>query len=197
MQDDDLEDCITKILNECDTPVDLTNIGACHRLKSKFRPKKVVVKLSKRKDMFNILQRKKKLKSVDNAKVGLPQGYLVFINQNLCSYYKYLWSLCKRLHSKKLIYSFWVSNVNVNLKVCENTPVLLVSHVSDLEKYIDIKGLVGDTEDQYFSCLVVFIIFAHCVSFSCFAFLSRYCEHWGASFEKCSEKITLEIYKPS
>ena len=147
MQDDDLEDCITKILNECDTPVDPTNIGACHRLKSKFRPKKVVVKLSKRKDMFNILQRKKKLKSVDNAKVGLPQGYLVFINQNLCSYYKYLWSLCKRLHSKKLIYSFWVSNVNVNLKVCENTPVLLVSHVSDLEKYIDIKGLVGDTED--------------------------------------------------
>ena len=51
------------------------------------------------------------------------------------------------LHSKKLIHSFWVSNGIVNLKVCENTPVLLVSHVSDLEKHFDIKGLVGDTED--------------------------------------------------
>ena len=130
IQDDDLEDCVNKIFNECDT-----------------RPKNVIIKLSKRKDVFNILQRKKKLKSVDITKVGLPQGSLVFINQSLCSYYKYLWSLCKRLHSKKLIHSFWVSNGNVNLKVRENTPVLLVSHVSDLEKHFHIKGLVGDAED--------------------------------------------------
>ena len=147
IQDDDLEDCVTKIFNECDTPVDPANIEAFHRLKLKARPKKVIVKLSKRKDVFNILQRKKKLKSVDITKVGLPQGSLVFINQSLCSYYKYLWSLCKRLHSKKLIHSFWVSNGNVNLKVRENTPVLLVSHVSDLEKHFDIKGLVEGAED--------------------------------------------------
>ena len=147
IQDDDLEDYVTKIFNECDTPVDPANIEACHRLKSKARSKKVIIKLSKRKDVFNILQRKKKLKSVDITKVGLPQGSLVFINQSRCSYYKYLWSLCKRLHSKKLIHSFWVSNGNVNLKVRENTPVLLVSHVGDLEKHFDIKGLVGDAED--------------------------------------------------
>ena len=147
IQDDDLEDCVTKIFNECDTPVDLKNIEAYHRFKSKTRPKKVIIKLSKRKDVFNILQRKKKLKSVDITKVGLPQGSLVFINQSLCSYYKYLWSLCKRLHSKKLIHSFWVSNGNVNQKVHENTSVLLVSHVSDLEKHFDFKGLVEDAED--------------------------------------------------
>ena len=76
IQNDDLEDCVTKILNECDTAVDLTNIEACHHLKSKARSKKVIIKLSKRKDVFNILQRKKKLKSVDITKVGLPQGYL-------------------------------------------------------------------------------------------------------------------------
>ena len=147
IQNDDLEDCVTKILNECDTPVDLTNIEACHHLRSKARSKKVIIKLSKRKDVFNILQRKKKLKSVDITKVGLPQGSLVFINQSLCSYYKYLWSLCKRLHLKKLIHSFWASNGNVNLKVRENTPVLLVSIVSDMEKHLDIKELVRDVED--------------------------------------------------
>ena len=88
--------------------------------------------------MFSILQRKKKLKSVDITKVGLPQGSLVFINQSLRSYYKYLWSICKRLHSKKRIHSFWVSNGNVNLRVRENTPVLLVSHLNDLKKHFDI-----------------------------------------------------------
>ena len=48
IQDDDLEDYITKIFNECDTPVDPANIEACHRSKSKARPKKVIIKLFKR-----------------------------------------------------------------------------------------------------------------------------------------------------
>ena len=147
IQDDDLEDYVIKIFNECDNAVHPENIEAWHRLKSKDRPKKIIVKLFKRKDVFNILQRKNKLKSVDITKVSLPQGSLVFIRQSLCSYYKHLWSLSKRLHSKKLIHSFWVSNGNVNLKVRENNLVLLVSHASDLEKYFDIKGLVGDAED--------------------------------------------------
>ena len=132
IQDNDLEDCVTKIFNEYYTPVDPGSIATCHRLKSKARPKKDIVKLSKRKNVFNILQCKKKLKSVDITKVGLPQRSLIFINQSLCSYYKYLRSLCKKLHLKKLIHSFWVSNGNVNLTVRENTPVLLVSHVRDL-----------------------------------------------------------------
>ena len=47
VQDNDLEDRVLKIFNECDTPVDLTNIEACHRLKSKARPRKAVIKLWK------------------------------------------------------------------------------------------------------------------------------------------------------
>ena len=43
--------------------------------------------------------------------------------------------------------SFWVPNGNVNAKVCENTPLLLLTYVNDLEKHFDIKGLVGDAED--------------------------------------------------
>ena len=101
IQDDGLEDCVTKIFNECNTSVDPANIEPYHRLKSKARPKKVIIKLSKRKDVFNILQCKKKLKSVDITKVGLPQGSLVFTNQSLCSYYKYLWFLYKKAASEE------------------------------------------------------------------------------------------------
>ena len=86
----------------------------------------VIIKLSESKNMFGILQRKKKLKSVDIINVGLHQGSLVFINQSLCSYYKYLRSLCKRLHLKKMIHSFWVCNDSFSLKNCENTLVLLI-----------------------------------------------------------------------
>ena len=51
-----------------------------------------------------------------------------------------MWSHCKRLDSKKMIHSFWVSNSNVNLTVCENTPVMLVTQVGDLKKHFDNKG---------------------------------------------------------
>ena len=47
-------------------------------VKSKARPKKVIIKLSKRKDVFSTLQRKKKLKSVGITRVAFLQGYLVF-----------------------------------------------------------------------------------------------------------------------
>ena len=57
VQDDDLEDCVLKHFNECDTPGDLENIEACYRLEWKARSKKVIIKLSKRKDVLNILQR--------------------------------------------------------------------------------------------------------------------------------------------
>ena len=54
IQDDDLEDCVLKIFNECDTQVDPTKIKVYHRLKLKDRPKKVIIKLSEGKDVFYI-----------------------------------------------------------------------------------------------------------------------------------------------
>ena len=99
VQNDVFEECISKMFNEWDTPVNPANIEACHNLKSKAKSKKFIIKLSKRKDVFRFLQRKKKLKSVHITNVGLPQWSLVFINQSLCSYYKYLSFSCQRLHS--------------------------------------------------------------------------------------------------
>ena len=76
--------------------------------------------------------------------VDFPQGFLVFINQNLLYYYKCPWSLCKRLHSKKMTHSFWVFNGIDCLKVRGNTPVLLLTHDGDLEKPFDNKEFVED-----------------------------------------------------
>ena len=94
-----------KNFNECH--ISCANIEACHRLKSKANPKRVIIKLSERANVFNILQRKKKLKSADITNVSLPEGSLVFKYQTLCSYYEHLWSLCKRLHLKKMILKNW------------------------------------------------------------------------------------------
>ena len=140
-----MEDCVLKIFNEYDTPVNPASS------KSKARAKKVIIRLSKRKVVFNILQSKKKLKSVDIRSVGLPNVLLIFMNRNLCSYYKYLWSLYFiHLHLKKMIHSFWVSNGNVSLKLRENTPMILVTQINDLVRHFEIKGLSGNAENYFF-----------------------------------------------
>ena len=105
-----LESKICDIFRECDADIDPVNIEACHRLKSHNWPKKVIVKLAKIKDASKILRGKKKLKATNLSQKGFPHNIIVFINDNLCSYYRFLWSECKKLRSKKFIVSFWVSN---------------------------------------------------------------------------------------
>ena len=102
----DLESKICDIFRECDADIDRVNIEACHRLKLNHWPKKVIVKLARRKDALKILRGKKKLKTTDRSQKGFPPNTTVFINESLCSYYRFLWSECKKLWSKKLVVSF-------------------------------------------------------------------------------------------
>ena len=112
----DLECEVCDIFRECDADIDPVNIEACHRPKSNHWPKKVIAKLARRKDALKILRGKKKLKTTDLSPKGFSPNTIVFINENLCSYYRFLWLQCKILWSKKFIVSFWVLNVSIRIK---------------------------------------------------------------------------------
>ena len=60
----DLEKTVLNVFDKIDAPVDSQNIEACHRLKSddNGRSNKVIVKLSKQKDMVRVINKKKSLK---------------------------------------------------------------------------------------------------------------------------------------
>ena len=90
----DLERTLLNVFDKIDAPVDPQNIGACHRLKSddNGRSNKVIVEFSKRKDMVQIMNKKKSLKNANLDGTGLPPSTSLFINPSLCSYYKYFWS---------------------------------------------------------------------------------------------------------
>ena len=60
-------------------------------MNQKANPKKVIIKLSKRKDVTRVMNNKKKLKSMKPQNIGLPSGCKIYINESLCKYYKYLW----------------------------------------------------------------------------------------------------------
>ena len=104
IDDNALEETVLGLLSKYYALVDPSNVEDCHRLKSTNNaPQKVIIKLSKQKDMYRVLKAKPSLKNVNLNGTGTPPGTPIFVNQSLCS-----WSKCKRLWLNKVVESFWV-----------------------------------------------------------------------------------------
>ena len=86
--DNGLESNILEILEEIDIPIDPNLVENYHRLLSKSSPKKVIIKLDRRKDIRRILLNKSKLKNLKPESVNLPGETNFFIDESLCLYYK-------------------------------------------------------------------------------------------------------------
>ena len=105
--DNALEETILDLFSKCNAPVDPSNVEDCHRLRSTNNtPQKVIMKLSKRKDVYRVLKAKPSLKNVDLNGTGIPPGTPIFVNQSLCRYHKFLWSKCKKFWLNKVVESF-------------------------------------------------------------------------------------------
>ena len=96
----DLEGKVCDIFCECDSDIDPVNIEACDCLKSNHWPNEVIVKLAKKNDALKILRGKNKLKTTDLSKKGFPPNTIFFINESLCSHYRFLCSECKNYGPK-------------------------------------------------------------------------------------------------
>ena len=108
---------VCNIFRECNADIDPVNIEACHRLKSNRWPKKFIAKLAKRKVASKILKGKKKLKNYQPDLEGFSTQYrCLLINESFSSNYRFLWSTCKKLWSKKSIASFWILNGSIRIK---------------------------------------------------------------------------------
>ena len=132
VSDHELEDTVLKIFSETGVTVEPENVEACHRLKSKGKPKKVIIKLSRRKDVHRVIKNKHNLKKVKPSSVGLPSSCRIYINESLCKYYKFLWYKCRLLLSRNCIDSFWVTNGSLRIKSVDGD-VTTISHLENLE----------------------------------------------------------------
>ena len=104
IDDNALEETVLGLLSKYYALVEPSDVEDCHRLKSTNNaPQKVIIKLSKQKDMYRVLKAKPSLKNVNLNGTGTPPGTPIFVNQSLCS-----WSKCKRLWLNKVVESFWV-----------------------------------------------------------------------------------------
>ena len=69
--DNNLEEKVLKLLENIVVEVHPDYIEACHWIKSNTGPKKVITKMSRRKDADKIRRTKKKLKGLDSSSIGI------------------------------------------------------------------------------------------------------------------------------
>ena len=89
-------------------------IEACHRISKKIST--VIVTFSWRKDCQQVLAAKMDLRKIKMEDVDLPDQNKLFMNKNLCPYYKVIWSKCKKLHSLGKINKFLFRVIQSRLK---------------------------------------------------------------------------------
>ena len=107
------------IFEKLDYNIPSSRIEACHRVIKKSST--VIFKFSRRKDCHQVLAVKKDLRKIKMENVDIPGQNKLFINKNLCPYYKVIWSKGKILHSLGKINGFLVSGDTIKIKVIENS----------------------------------------------------------------------------
>ena len=107
------------------------DIEDCHRVGKRGT---TIVKFCKRKVSKQALNVRKDLTKLSMKDLQLTGQGKLYINQSLCPYYRVLWSKSISIHSMGKIFSYYVSNVTVKIKIEETSKPLSIMHISDLEK---------------------------------------------------------------
>ena len=88
MDDNILEEKVIQVFEKIGCNIDSSNTEACHRITKK--NDRVIVKFSRRKDCQRVLSVKKNPQKLKMEDIGLTGNNKVFINHNLCLYYRLL-----------------------------------------------------------------------------------------------------------
>ena len=131
----DLKSKVIEIGKAVNIEISPKEIEACHRLyksQNQHGPKRTIVRFVNRKLAENLIKKGREFKKRDVfEKANLSDK--IYINNNLCSYYRFLWGKVKSLYNRKAIDSFWVFNGIINLRLNgDNGEVFKVTHLDDL-----------------------------------------------------------------
>ena len=133
VNNNELEDKVLTAFQKIGCELSPWDLEACHQLrKNSYR---VIVKFSRRKDCEQIMSVKIDLKKVKMQDIGLSGNQSIFINISSCSYYRMLWSICKRLHELGNITNFYISSGTIKVKITENSSPTAITHTQHFTKY--------------------------------------------------------------
>ena len=146
----------------------------------------MIVQFSAWKYRQNIINFNKELRKLDMKQIDFFKDNLLFANQNLCTYYRVIWSKVKRLHSWIKSVGFMFQEVLLKSKSVKNNLPLPIAHASGFKEYFSDVNLAPPSESLseifvitilclflYLSFSVVFLICKSFLNF-CWVFNVHY-----------------------
>ena len=98
------------------------------------------------------------MKGLDPAAVDLPEGTKILVDENLCPYYRGVWSKCKKLRVKQKVYQYYTINGLIRLRIEESGQAKIITHMVDLQNLLpDIE--IDITVFSLLNALGVYIYF--------------------------------------
>ena len=127
VSDNNLEDVICKAITKAGTEVPDKDIEDCHRVGKRGT---TIVKFCKRKVSKQVLNVRKDLTKLSMEDLQLTGQGKLYIKQSLFSYCRVLWSKSKSLHRVGKVFSYYVSNGTIKIKIQETLQPLSIMHTS-------------------------------------------------------------------
>ena len=131
VSDESLEKNCIKIINEIvESPLNSTEINACHRLPGRGN-KPIIMQFTGRKRRSDIIKNSRKARNINSTRLGLPEGNKIYINPNLSPYFKQIAFYCRRLRLENLI-SKVETDINDKIKIKMENHWHKISHINTL-----------------------------------------------------------------
>ena len=105
---------------------------AFHRIGKEGR---TIIKFSNRKDCQALLKVKCDRNNLIMKDFVFEEDNKIYVNESLYPSYRVLWAKSKRLRHLQKIFSFYVSNGSIKIKIKENDKGIIITHTVDFEKY--------------------------------------------------------------
>ena len=105
---------------------------AVHRIGKEGR---TIIKFYNRNDCQALRKVLRDLNNLTMKNVGFGESKRIHVNEGLGPYCRVLWAKSKRLHHLQKIFSFYVSNGSINIKIKDNDKGITITHTADFEKY--------------------------------------------------------------
>ena len=80
--------------------------------------------------------KKGELRKLKPSELDLSNGIKLYINESLCPYYRVLGNQCKKLRNKQIIFSFFTVNGSIRIKIREDGPYNITTHIDDLKDVV-------------------------------------------------------------
>ena len=125
-----VESTVIDILKVIDVPVKPRDIEAVHRIGK--HKEETIVRFVNRKDAELAIKNRSKLKDFDAPLIGSVEATDIYVKENFCPFLQKIGFMCRKLKRAHLIFSTWMLNGRVNIKVKERDKPIIFNHPDEL-----------------------------------------------------------------